>query len=148
MRDLSPDRPLDQRIDAVQGLHRIEDEQAIAVLAQVLRRDDDVAVREEALFTLEQIGGDDAARAIELALGDASPAMRHRALVAISMSESPNRRLILAQMLYTDPDPALRREAARQLGADPDPAARLLLQPALSDADPGVRAQAERRMAR
>jgi hypothetical protein len=48
--------------------------------------------------------------------------------LALWAAENPDRHLVAAQLLQSDPDPALRGEAVRLLREDSDPRARLFLE--------------------
>lgn len=126
--DLSSQNEQYVRFDAMQRIHELDEDQAVGVLTHLLQWDEDPAVRTEALFELETYSDEAADQAIAIALGDRSPELRHEALLALWAAENPDRHLVAAQLLQSDPDPALRGEAVRLLREDSDPRARLFLE--------------------
>lgn len=129
---------LEEKIRAIQNVQTLDEAIAVRSLQAVVEREADVSVREEALFALENMGGEAALSAITTALGDASPELRRRAMEILWSSATPEMVPLLGQVIHADPDPGLRLEAVRLLAADGGPAARALLETARHDPDERV----------
>jgi len=125
--NLSSQNEPEDRIDAMYRLREFDENKAAEIFTQMLRWDADPDVRTEAFFALGSYSEETADQAVAIALGDQLLALRHEALLALWSMDNPTRYLVAAQLLQSDPDPALRREAARLLDEDWDPQAQVLL---------------------
>lgn len=125
--DLSSDNEQYVRIDAMQRIHELEEDQAVGVLTHLLQWDQDPDLRTEALFALETYSDEAADQAVAIALGDDSPDLRHEGLLALWATGNSDRYLVAAQLLQSDPDITLRREALRLLVEDSNSQAKVLL---------------------
>ena len=125
----------DERILAMQWLADFEDSIAVATLGRFLALDKDSAVRSEAAFALSGIGGDAAAEALEMGLGDGDPGVRLEVVDALSGIKDSDTALRLGRVLFGEPDPEVRLFAVVGLGEEHSEAAWALLEAAADDPD-------------
>lgn len=117
-------------------------------LARTVAEDEDAAVRARATAALAALGGADAISALRTALEDAAAIVRVHAVHALSRAERAAAIPVLSAVLAGDRDPQVRLAAARALGSVPTADARLALEGATRDANPAVRDEARRALAR
>ncbi len=136
------------RIRAVQKLGRTGEESAVAVLEQVIRKDDDPLVRGQAAAALGKIGSERAVPALEAALGDPVQSVRIQAVRGLGRIGEESSARILGELLLHGADRRVRRTAAWSLGRGKDELARFYLEAAISDPDSAVRRSANQGLGR
>jgi beta-lactamase regulating signal transducer with metallopeptidase domain len=117
---------------------------AIRPLMHALR-DDDAAVRRIAVWGLSEMRPTPdplATPAVSRLLSDPAPEVRAEAAGAIGEFKSVRTSHSLEKMLLADPSAQVRLRAAHALGDIQDPGSRAILERALRDPDPAVRAKA------
>ncbi|HEX8452748.1 MAG TPA: M56 family metallopeptidase [Longimicrobium sp.] len=144
------------RNQAAWALGQIEAESGVAPLSRVLQGDSDASVRQTAAWALGEIERESAMPALTAALRDRVPAVRATAAWAIGQVEpdrapaelsallrdddqsvranalwalGQTRDVAAIEPLLRDPNPEVRRAAARALGGGPDPRPRPRPQP-------------------
>ena len=136
------------RIRAVQKLGRTGEESAVAVLEQVIRKDDDPMVRAQAAAALGKIGSERAVPALEAALRDPVQSVRIQAVRGLGRIGEESSARILGELLLHDADRRVRRTAAWSLGRVKGELARSYLEAASSDPDSAVRSSANQGLGR
>ena len=137
-----------ERLGAIRGLARQQDEAAIQVLGSVLAHDPDHTVRRIAATALGNIGGDAAAAALEPALADRDVEVRIQAMRGLHVIEGEAGAAVLGELALGDADPALRRQAVHLLATLRGDQARATIELAASDPDDAVRKAAEEALTR
>lgn len=92
---------------------------------------------------IETSGDPDAVQRLDALLSARDPLARSAVTAALARSGDARAQQSLAQLLYGDPDPAVRHDAADALAGSGQEHAVALLRRALEDPDPGVRAHVE-----
>ena len=133
----------DQRLYAMQWLADEGDQAAVWALGRFLALDEDPLVRGEAALALKDIGGAEAADALELGLGDIDPDVRFQVVDALSGMGGFEATLKLGQVIFGDSDPEVRITALAGLGSEKSEAAQAFLEAAVEDSDERVREVAE-----
>lgn len=117
-------------------------------LARTVVEDEEATVRARATAALAAAGGAEAIGALRKALEDDAGIVRVHAVHALSRAERDAAVPLLSKVLAGDPDPQVRLAAAIALGSMPTPDARAALEGAAADANPEVRHEARRTLAR
>ena len=139
------------QLQAVKDLARNASErqpEALTLLSEMLARDADPAVRQNAALSLGTIPGPEAARALTAALGDQDASVRAGALSSLGKMQDEGLAGTVAQVVAQDPDPSVRRVGVWVLSAFQSDDVRRQLQAAASDPDPEVRDAATRSIRR
>jgi hypothetical protein len=136
------------RTQAIHWLGSLGGEKAAGVLGNLLGREPDPDLRQEAARALARIGGHAAVSALEWGLGDQESQVRHEIIRALRRSNDAAAVAPLNRILLTDRDPGVRREAALAIGRLEGAAAGDALGSALHDPDPSVREAVERALQR
>lgn len=131
-----------ERFARLRELSRQGDAASLPELGDVLRDDPDPALRRAAAAAIANIGGPEAADALEDALDDEERTVRIQALRALRSADQESANDAFADVLASDPDPAVRR-AAVELAAGLGAAGEDLLEMALDDEDEAVVRAAE-----
>ncbi len=126
----SPDPKI--RIKAIFGMAAADDGQAQLVLADLALNDSSLAVREEAINALSEIGGTSAMPVLQQALFDPAPRIRAAAVDALADSGGDEVAVVLAFALQ-DQDAAIRLAAVDALGEIGGAAGASFLHQALAD---------------
>ncbi|MGH6903337.1 MAG: HEAT repeat domain-containing protein [Geminicoccaceae bacterium] len=137
-----------ERLGAIRGLARQQDEAAIETLGTLLAQDPDATVRRIAATALGNIGGEAAAAALEPALADADVEVRIRAMRGLHVVDPEAAAAALGELALRDADPGLRRQAVHLLATLRSPEARATIELAASDPDDAVREAAEESLTR
>jgi hypothetical protein len=132
-----------ERLAAIRGLARQKDEAAIEVLGALLAHDPDGTVRRIAATALGNIGGEDAATALESALADQDVEVRIQAMRGIYVIGHEAAAESLGELALGDADPELRRQAVHLLATLRSDEARSTIDLAASDPADSVRQAAE-----
>ncbi len=122
----------------------VEDGAQVSVHLRTLTEDKEVSKRRKAVFALEYIGDEEAARALEAGLGDPDPAVRILVLAALERLKADRAIPAFGQCLYGDPDPKVRLAAVEAIARQRNPAAQSFLRVAIKDKNPKVRTAAQR----
>ncbi len=134
------------RLHAISTLSTAYNDHGAAALAAAALSDGDVAVREEAVYVLSEIGGEAGTQLIGQALMDPDSRVREAAVEAFADMGGERSAQALAIVLYDD-DPALREDAVYALDEIGGATANALLQQALADQDSSVREAAAQLLA-
>lgn len=137
-----------ERLMALRGLARQQDEAAIEVLGALTTHDPDATVRRIAATALGNIGGEAVVAALEAALGDPDVEVRIQAMRGLHAIEGEAAAAPLGELALGDADPGLRRQAVNLLATLRSDEARSTIDLAVSDPDDSVRAAAEEALAR
>ena len=121
----------------------LDDEVAIAILGEVLERDQDPRVRADAASALGRIGGDQAVQALEGGLGDGDPGVASAIARALGRAGGERATLVLEQMVMGDEDPKIRAIAVQTVASLRTPGAREVVEAAAEDENDHVRRAAQ-----
>ncbi len=116
----------------------------IDLQAQVLVQGRDASQRSEAVFALEHIGGEEAARALEAGLGDLNATVRIDVIEALERLQADRALPAFGQVLYSDPDPKVRLAAVQAIARQHSEPVLGFLKFAAKDKDKTVREAARR----
>src|SRR5262245_4616089 len=119
-----------------------------ARLAEIAATGPEPAVRGRAIWALGRVGGPVATSALVKCLDDGVAEVRVQAVYAIRQLQSAQAIPALSARLLGDQDSSVRRAAARALATLPDPEAGAALSAAVEDADPIVKREVTRALAR
>jgi hypothetical protein len=134
----------DRRVEAIRALARTKDEAATGVLAEALVRDDNVAVRRLAANALSSGDvGDAAVEALTAALGDDERSIRIQAMRGLTVGLGDASAPLLAEVVRSDGDPAVRRAAVQLASSMEGDQALEVIELAVDDDDDTVRRIAE-----
>jgi HEAT repeat protein len=130
------------RLAAISELTDGGSEGSAEILAAVALTDNEVAVREEAIFGLGEIGGEAGLPVLQQALADPDRRVREAAINAVADIGGDDSAWALATSLNDD-DPALREQTIYALESIGGEAAIVLLKQALADEHDFIRRVAE-----
>ena len=131
-----------ERLGAIRKLARREDEAALEVLGALVAQDPDATVRRIAATALSNLGGEDAAAALEVGLGDQDADVRIQAMRGLQAIEREDGAERLGALALGDDNPEIRRQAVHLLGTLRSAEAWSTIESATSDPDDAVRAAA------
>ena len=140
---VGPSRSL-ARFDAGSHPKTTENESEHNVQARALVENQISSKRIQAIFALEYIGDEDAARALETGLGDPDPSVRIHVIEALERLKADRALPAFGQVLYGDTDPKVRLVAVQAIARQRSEAARAFLNVAAKDKNPTVRITAMR----
>jgi hypothetical protein len=132
-----------ERLAAIRGLARQQDEAAIETLATLLARDPDRSVRRIAATALGNIGGENVVPALEAALADPDVEVGIQAMRGLHAINGEAGAASLGELALGDADPELRRQAVNLLATLRSDEARSTIELAATDPDDTVRQAAE-----
>lgn len=137
-----------ERLAAIRGLARQQDDATIEVLGALVALDPDGTVRRIATTALGNIGGEAAAAALEVALVDQDVEVRIQAMRGLHVIHGEAAAAALGELALGDADPALRRQAVHLLATLRSGEARSTIELAATDPDDAVRQAAEEALTR
>ena len=104
-----------ERLAAIRGLARQQDDAAIEMLGALLAHDPDRTVRRIAATALGNIGGEAVVAALETALADQDVEVRIQAMRGLHVINGEAAAAPLGELALGDADPGLRRQAIHLL---------------------------------
>ncbi len=146
-----PERPgLVREVRVLARQARQRDEEAVAALLDVVTQNADPLVRRLAVISLGSVSvkAEELGNTMAKALEDEDSSVRIQAVRAFRHLRDKQAPQVVGKVLLGDPDPRVRRTAARALAVLPGRAAQRALEAAIFDPDKSVRQVAERALAR
>jgi HEAT repeat protein len=137
IRNILNDPTDENRLAALHEVYRLDQSAAVHLLHEVLLRETDGDLIQEASIVLSDIAGEYSVSMVTTALSDADVAVRSQSIEALGLLGIYGYSQ-LGQVLLADPDLSLRLRALELLAADGGIAAMSLLQGVVDDASPEI----------
>jgi len=135
---------IQEKIEWINYLATQAKDEALAELERMLLiKENDLTITRHVIDTLSNITDDRISSILAQGLSDNRPQVRNNIVHALGQQDDLNSSLILAQVLYGDPDKTTLLQAIEQLGLYNSPTAKVFLLPMLKDKDMDIQVEAE-----
>ena len=135
---------IQEKIEWINYLATQAKDEALAELERMLLiKENNLTITRHVIDTLSNITDDRISSILAKGLSDNRPQVRNNIVHALGQQDDLNSSLILAQVLYGDPDKTTRLQAIEQLGLYNSPTAKVFLLPMLKDKDMDIQVEAE-----